>query len=73
MTNTIMLEKIIVNSGYKKGYIAEQMGINSYTLSLKIKNKKEFKASEIDAMCKILDIDVTRRMQIFFATEVDFN
>lgn len=67
MTNTTMLEKVIANSGFKKSHIAEQMGINAYTLALKIKNEREFKATEIDALCKILNIDVSLRMKIFFA------
>jgi DNA-binding Xre family transcriptional regulator len=62
-----MLEKVISNSGFKKSHIAEQMGINAYTLTLKIKNEREFKATEIDALCKILNIDVSSRMKIFFA------
>ena len=72
MTNTLMLEKIIDNSGLKRNFIATQMGISSYTLSLKINNKKEFKASEIDRLCTILKINVASRMQIFFAPGVDF-
>ena len=71
MTNTLMLEKIIDDSGLKRNFIATQMGITSYTLSLKINNKKEFKASEIDRLCAILEIDVASRMQIFFAPRVD--
>ena len=67
MTNTIMLEKAIHDSGLRKGYIALKMGINAYTLAMKIDNKKEFKASEIDKLCEILKIDTERRMLIFFA------
>ena len=71
MTNTIMLEKIIFDAGIKKGRLASLVGINSYTLALKINNEREFKASEIDALCKILGINVEKRMQIFFAPRVD--
>lgn len=67
MTNTAMLEKAIIDSGFKKSRIAERMSINSYTLALKINNEREFKASEIDLLCKILDLDVNQRMAIFFA------
>lgn len=66
MTNTKLLERVIAESGYKKAHIASKMGINAYTLSLKIKNEKEFKASEIDAICSLLNIDVEARMNIFF-------
>ena len=67
MTNTAMLEKAIAVSGFKKFRIAERMRINAYTLALKINNEREFKASEIDMLCKILDLNVEQRMMIFFA------
>lgn len=67
MTNTVMLEDAIIESGYKKSYIAAQLGLSSYALALKIKNVSEFKASEIDTLCRILKIDVDLRMKIFFA------
>ncbi len=67
MTNTAMLEKAIYDSGFRKNHIAKKMGITSYTLALKIKNEREFKANEIDALCELLNIDVPARMQIFFA------
>lgn len=69
MTDTKMLEKAINNSGLKRSFIASQIGITAYTLALKIDNKKEFKASEIDKLCEILKIDVERRMLIFLRTE----
>ena len=72
MTDTVMLEKVISDSGIKKGHLAMLVGINSYTLAMKINNEREFKASEIDTLCKILNIDVNNRMRIFFAAEVDF-
>lgn len=67
MTNTTMLEEAITRSGYKKSYIAAQIGVSTYALSLKVRNENEFKASEIDALCRLLDIDVNDRMLIFFA------
>lgn len=67
MTNTALLEEFIERSGYKKSYIAAQLGITAYALSLKINNKSEFKANEIDILCKLLKIGVSDRMRIFFA------
>lgn len=67
MTNTALLEEFIEHSGYKKSYIAAQLGITAYALSLKINNKSEFKANEIDILCKLLKIGVSDRMRIFFA------
>lgn len=71
MTNTTLLEQYIDQSGYKKSYIAAQLGITSYAFALKINNKSEFKANEIDILCKLLNISVKDRMRIFFARKVD--
>lgn len=67
MTNTLLLEERIDKSGYKKSYIAKQIGISAYALSKKINNETEFKASEINILCDILKIDTKDRMAIFFA------
>ena len=67
MTNTALLNEYIEKSGYKKGFLAKALGITSYSLSNKINNKSEFKGSEIDLMCKLLNINVNNRMRIFFA------
>ena len=67
MTNTSLLEKAISKSGYKRSYIAERLGITTYTLAQKINNILEFWASEIDTLCDLLNIGVEDRMAIFFA------
>ena len=68
MTNTVMLEDYIKKSGYKKSYIANAIGLKStYGLSKKINNENEFKASEIEILCEILNISDADRMPIFFA------
>ena len=67
MTNTALLQEYIDRSGYKKAFIAKALGITAYALSLKINGKSEFKASEIDILCKLLNIGVRDRMRIFFA------
>lgn len=67
MTNTALLEDYIAKSGYKKSYLASKIGITSYALALKINNKSEFKASEIDILCDLLGIDNEERMAVFFA------
>lgn len=67
MTNTGMLEKYIEKSGYRKGFIAKQIGITRYALILKINNKSEFKATEIKILCALLNIGVEERTAIFFA------
>ena len=68
MTNSQMLENKIKESGYLKQWILDQMGIKSYeTLRAKIRNKRDFTASEIDKLCEILHINYSHRRAIFFA------
>lgn len=72
MTNTILLRETIAESGLKLSYIAEKMGLSSYGFSKKLNGETEFKASEIENLCSILQInDVSRRMSIFFAKKVE--
>lgn len=67
MTNTSLLEQYIEKSGYKKSYIAAQIGRTAYGFALKCNNKSEFTASEIEILCKLLKISAKDRMAIFFA------
>lgn len=67
MTNTSLLEQYIEKSGYKKSFIAAQLGITAYGFTLKINNKSEFKASEITILCNLLKISARDREAIFFA------
>lgn len=73
MTNTPLLEKLIDESGYKRSYLAKCLGITAYALAMKINNKSEFKPSEIDILCELLNIDVDTRMAIFFAKKVEYS
>lgn len=71
MTNTELLNARIDSSGLKKSYIAKALGIRTDTLSRKINNEREFKASEINALCDILGIEcLEEKEHIFFAVEV---
>ena len=67
MTNTPLLEEYIQKSGYKKSFLAKELGITAYGFALKRNNSSEFKASEIDMLCKLLKISIKDRMAIFFA------
>ena len=68
MTNTMLLNKKIDESGYKRIYIARAIGLKSaYGLAKKIRNETEFKASEINALCELLKIDSEEKEAIFFA------
>ena len=68
MTNTALLNQLIKESGLKKKYIAEQLGITGYGLQKKIENLSEFKSSEISIMCDLLNINSLKQKEtIFFA------
>jgi hypothetical protein len=67
MTNTTLLEDYIQKSGYKKGFIAKQLGLTSYGFTLKVNNKSEIKANEMTILCKLLNINAKDKEAIFFA------
>ena len=66
------LMKKLDESGMKKRYIAERLGLSTYGLSLKINNENEFKVSEVEKICKILNITLKEREDIFFAKGVEW-
>lgn len=72
MTNTKLLLEWIDKSGYKRSYIAAQLGLSTFGLQRKIENASEFKPSEINALCKLLKINTLREKErVFFAREVE--
>lgn len=71
MTDTKKLNDRIKRSGLKKSHIAQKIGIADSSLSRKIANRADFKASEIDALCGLLGIESLHEKEaIFFAVEV---
>lgn len=72
MTNSKVLKTKIKEKGLKLKFLSEKIGITYYSLALKISNKQEFKASEIQSLCELLDIsNLKERENIFFANNVD--
>lgn len=72
MTNTEMLRDAIKKSGLKLEFIAEKLGITRFSLFKKIENVTEFKTSEVQKMCDVLQItDPQDKEAIFFAQKVD--
>lgn len=69
MTNTKMLNEAILETGFKKEWIAKRMGITRASLSEKINNKREFKASEVVKLSKILSLPNEKREIIFLSLE----
>lgn len=72
MTNTEVLSKEISNSGITITAIAKKLGITREGFYKKLNNETEFKASEISAMQRILNLSNKKRDDIFFAKEVEF-
>lgn len=68
MTDTGLLTDKIDESGLKRSFIAEKLGLSPYGLSKKINNESEFKGSEIKLLCQILNIKSLKEKEaIFFA------
>ena len=56
MVNTQLLDKYIVKSGLKIGYICERLGITRQAFRKKRLGLFPFKAAEIYVLCEILHI-----------------
>lgn len=70
MTNTELLEKKIDESGYKRSYLANAIGLKSrQALANKIKNESEFTATEINALCDLLKIESLEEKDSIFFTQ----
>ena len=65
MTNTNLLAAAIKAKGLTQRDVADVLNISSSAFSFKMNNKTEFKASEIKAICILLDI--CEPNDIFFA------
>lgn len=72
MTNTVLLERKIRDSGLRIGYICEQLGISYPGLQKKMRNEggSEFKPSEITILAELLHLTRKDIDEIFFAAEV---
>ena len=67
MVDTLVLEGIISDSGKKKTYLADKIGISVQNLRLKMNNKSEFRSNEVDVLCQELGITrLTDKEKIFF-------
>ncbi|MCH4182976.1 MAG: DUF739 family protein [Prevotella sp.] len=64
MTDTIALETAIRKSRMTKKEVAALLGLSEQGFLLKLNNKNEFKASEIERLCSMLSLPDN---SIFFA------
>ncbi|MBR0469841.1 MAG: toxin-antitoxin system, antitoxin component, Xre family protein, partial [Clostridia bacterium] len=67
MTDTKLLELAIVRAGVTKREIAKALNISETALYAKIKGVREFKASEIIIIQRLLNLSNEERDRIFFA------
>ena len=56
LTATNLLKAKLIEMGYRQEDIADILNISSQSFSYKLNNKREFKASEIEALCSVLKI-----------------
>lgn len=67
MVNTQMLEDAIKESGKKKSYLADKLGITIQNFRLKCDNKSDFRTGEVAILCSELGITrLTDKEKIFF-------
>ena len=73
MTDTEVLKELIISKGLILKYVAQYLGLSSYGLSMKINNEREFKTSEVAALCELLEIESLEvKEAIFFKQKDDF-
>ena len=74
MTDTERLKEAIQKSGLKMQYLAKRLNLSYFGFSNKVNNVTEFKASEIDTLCELLQIKaLSEKERIFFAKKVEYN
>ena len=67
MVNTQELNKLIDESGLKREYIAQRVGISRQALYLKIQGENDFTVREVAILCEILGIKrLLDKDRIFF-------
>ena len=68
MTNTELLEKLIIESGKTRVHLARKCGLTYAGFRNCMTNKAEFKASQIDILCEELNIKSLKLKEaVFFA------
>ena len=66
MTDVELLKSKIDESGLKRNFIAERLGITPQGFYLKASGKNEFTASEIQKLCDLLRITAQREIKAIF-------
>ena len=71
MTNTLLLDEKIEQSGFRVGYIIDTLGLSRNGFDKKRKGKTPFKAAEIYVLTDLLKLSESDKNSIFFAEKVD--
>lgn len=72
VTDSKFLRDLINKKGLKLNFVAKILNLTPYGLSLKIDNKNDFKANEIQILCDLLDIkSLKEKERIFFIRKSD--
>ena len=70
MVNTAELNKLINESGLKREYIAQRVGITRQSLYSKIQGDNDFTVLEVIILCEVLGIRrLSDRNRIFFMSK----
>ena len=70
MNDTNKIKGKIVENGFTLETLANAIGMSRQTLSKKIKGRKEFTISEVEAICRELKISDDELVSYFFAAKV---
>lgn len=70
MIDTNLLKLKIDEKGLKRYYIADKMGISVQALQLKVDGVREFKASEIRIISRLLGLELKEIDKIFLIQKV---
>ena len=71
MTDLVLLNDRIKESGFRKPFLAQKLGISRQAFYAKLAGKNEFNSNQIQIMCKTLGINPKDMKAIFFAETVD--
>ena len=73
MINTLKLKALIVENDLTNEEVSKNLGISKQSFSMKLNNKREFKASELFVLIQILKLCPNEINNIFFNLNVELN
>ena len=72
MTDIVLLNEKIEESGLRRKFISDKLGITPQGFNQKTRGKSEFNSTQIGIMCDLLNITTQKEMKaIFFKPKVD--